>query len=128
MSTATIGAEFPVFRASLRQIAELTDKSSTATTHLTTIVEADPALAFNILLKVNEQLTHSGRDKAGDLPRAEHLKQETEKLFKSSGALWQASNAGTSGFGDTFMPWQAIAPTAWYIFLSLQDNVLEPLP
>lgn len=65
---------------------------------------------------------------AGDQQRADIFKQEAEKLFQSSGALWQASNAGTSGFGDTFMPWQAIAPTAWYVFLTLQDNVLEPLP
>lgn len=65
---------------------------------------------------------------AGDQQRADNFKQEAEKLFQSSGALWQASNAGTSGFGDTFMPWQAIAPTAWYVFLSLQDNVLETLP
>jgi uncharacterized protein YyaL (SSP411 family) len=63
---------------------------------------------------------------ASDISRAEDYKKEAEKLLQSSGAFWQASNAGTSGFGDTFMRWQAAAPTAWYVFLANQDNVLEP--
>ena len=65
---------------------------------------------------------------AGDIERADGYKQEAEKLFQPSGAFWQASNAGTSGFGDTFMRWQAVAPTAWYVLLANQDNVLELFP
>ena len=65
---------------------------------------------------------------AGDLERADGYRQETEKLFQSSGAFWQASNSGSSGFGDIFMRWQAAAPTAWYVFLANQDNVLAALP
>ncbi len=64
---------------------------------------------------------------AADADRADGYKIEAEKLFRSTGAFWQASNGGTSGFGDTFMRWQAAAPTAWYVFLANQDNVLEPL-
>jgi len=64
---------------------------------------------------------------AADADRANVYMKEAEKLLQSSGAFWQASNAGTSGFGDTFMRWQAAAPTAWYVFLANQDNVLEPL-
>lgn len=65
---------------------------------------------------------------AGDTGRADGFRAEAEKLAQSSGAFWQASNSGTSGFGDTFMPWQAAAPTAWYVFLANGDNVLAPVP
>jgi hypothetical protein len=65
---------------------------------------------------------------AGDLERAETYRREAEKLFQSSGGFWQASNTGTTGFGESFRRWQAAAPTAWYVFLASQDNVLAPLP
>ncbi|MBN1586117.1 MAG: hypothetical protein JW937_01660 [Candidatus Omnitrophica bacterium] len=64
---------------------------------------------------------------AGDLPKSNAFRSEAEKLFQGSGALRQASNTGTSGFGDTFQPWQAVAPTAWYIFVHNQDNPFEIL-
>jgi hypothetical protein len=65
---------------------------------------------------------------AGDQKRADDYRQEAEKLFLSSGGFWQASNAGSTGFGDSFARWQAAAPTAWYIFAANRDNVLQPLP
>ena len=64
---------------------------------------------------------------AADPGRTDGYRTEAEKLVQSSGAFWQASNAGTTGFGDSFMPWQAAAPTAWYVFLANRHNVLEPL-
>lgn len=65
---------------------------------------------------------------AGDHGRAEGYRREAEKLFLPSGAFWQASNTGSTGFGDSFMPWQAAAPTAWYVLAARGDNVLAPLP
>ncbi len=64
---------------------------------------------------------------AGDLARADGYMTEAEKLFRPSGAFLQASNVGTTGFGENFRPWQAVAPTAWYVLLANQDNVLAPL-
>ena len=63
-----------------------------------------------------------------DNSRFSFYKTEIEKLIQPSGAIWAASNRGTTGFGDNFERWQAIAPTAWYVFLSYQDNVLRLLP
>jgi hypothetical protein len=65
---------------------------------------------------------------AGDNARFGFYRTESEKLFQSSGALWVASNRGTTGFGEFFERWQAVAPTAWYLFISNQDNVLGLLP
>lgn len=56
------------------------------------------------------------------------FKGEAEKLFQSSGALWLASNNGSTGDSWLLRPWQAVAPTAWYVYVSHQDNVLELLP
>ena len=39
--------------------------------------------------------------------------------LRPSGAFWQASNTGTTGFGESFQRWQAAAPIAWYVFLAL---------
>jgi len=65
---------------------------------------------------------------AGDNARFGFYRSESEKLLQSSGALWAASNRGTTGFGEFFERWQAVAPTAWYIFVSNQDDVLGLLP
>lgn len=61
---------------------------------------------------------------AGNTTKSNTYKTESEKLIQSSGALWQASNTGTTGFGDYFQKWQAVAPTAWYILVDLKNNVL----
>lgn len=65
---------------------------------------------------------------AGDLSKWDFYKAESEKLFQSSGAFWQASNRGTTGFGENFERWQAVAPTAWYIIVSSGDNPFVLLP
>jgi hypothetical protein len=65
---------------------------------------------------------------AGDAAKSSAYKLEAEKLFRSSGALLLASNRGTTGYGWTLEPWQAVAPTAWYVFVSRGDNVLLLLP
>jgi hypothetical protein len=65
---------------------------------------------------------------AGDNSRFAFYRTESEKLLQSSGAFWAASNRGTTGFGEFFERWQAVAPTAWYLFVSKQDNVLGLLP
>ncbi len=64
---------------------------------------------------------------AGDINNFAFYKNESEKLFQPSGALWAASNQGTAGYGDIFYRWQAVAPTAWYIYACNQDNVLAVL-
>jgi hypothetical protein len=64
----------------------------------------------------------------GDNVRFSFYRTESEKLLQSSGAVWAASNRGTTGFGEFFERWQAVAPTAWYILVSHQDNVLGLLP
>lgn len=65
---------------------------------------------------------------AGDNTRFGFYRTEAEKLVQSSGGFWAASNRGTTGFGEFFERWQAVAPTAWYVFVSNQDNVLGVLP
>jgi hypothetical protein len=65
---------------------------------------------------------------AGDNTRFGFYRTESEKLLQPSGAFWAASNRGTTGFGEFFERWQAVAPTAWYILVSHQDNVLGLLP
>lgn len=65
---------------------------------------------------------------AGDLSKFGGYKTEAEKLFQSSGALWLASNTGSTGYDWTLTRWQAVAPTAWYVYVSNLDNVLELLP
>ncbi|MFH1778790.1 MAG: hypothetical protein ABH847_01995 [Candidatus Omnitrophota bacterium] len=65
---------------------------------------------------------------AGDITKYSFYKTESEKLFQSSGALLLASNTGTTGFDWILERWQAVAPTAWYIYACNQDNVLELLP
>ena len=65
---------------------------------------------------------------AGDNTRFGFYRTESEKLLQPSGAFWAASNRGTTGFGEFFERWQAVAPTAWYIFVGNQDNVLGLLP
>jgi|GEM_PF-2445652 len=52
-------------------------------------------------------------------------KAEAEKLFQPSGALWVASNEGTTGFGDCFQRWQAVAPTAWYVYVYTRNNIMS---
>lgn len=64
---------------------------------------------------------------AGDIVRADFYMTEAEKLFQSSGALWLASNRGSTGFDWTLERWQAVAPTAWYVWVSNADNVLALL-
>ncbi|MDD5449374.1 MAG: hypothetical protein PHO42_02090 [Candidatus Omnitrophica bacterium] len=61
---------------------------------------------------------------AGDLDSFNFYKTEAEKLFLSTGALYAATNTGTTGFDEDFKHWQAVAPTAWYVFVCKQDNVL----
>lgn len=61
----------------------------------------------------------------GDLAAAGFYTAEAEKLFQSSGALLLASNRGTTGYSWILEPWEAVAPTAWYIFVTAGDNVLE---
>ena len=65
---------------------------------------------------------------AEDPARAGAYTTEAEKLYQSSGALWLASNTGTTGYDWTLRRWQAVAPTAWYVLVSNRDNVLELLP
>ncbi len=60
----------------------------------------------------------------GDRGRARFYQAESEKLLKESGAMLLATNEGTTGIGWTLEPWQAVAPTAWYILLCNRDNVL----
>lgn len=62
---------------------------------------------------------------AGDSSKFEDYKSESEKLANGSGAFYQASNTGTTGYGDNFEKWQAVGPTAWYVLIANQDNVLE---
>jgi len=62
-----------------------------------------------------------------DYARYKKYKSEVEKLIQNTGGLWESSNTGTSGEGYDFNPWTAVAPTAWYILVYNQDNVLEPL-
>lgn len=62
---------------------------------------------------------------AGDTNEYSFFVTESEKLFQESGALLLATNSGTTGFGWILEPWEAVAPTAWYIFALNQDNVLE---
>ncbi len=65
---------------------------------------------------------------AGDPELADFYRQEAEKLHNaSSGAFRQASNVGSTGFGENFNTWQAAAPTAWFVLVSNQDNALRPL-
>ena len=64
----------------------------------------------------------------GDNTRFAFYRTEAEKLLQSAGGFWAASNRGTTGFGEFFERWQAVAPTAWYIFVSDRDNVLGLLP
>lgn len=63
---------------------------------------------------------------AGDLSRSNSYKAESEKLQQSSGGFWAVSNPGTAG-PETIQKWQAVAPTAWYVLVANQDNVLELL-
>ncbi|HEU0006539.1 MAG TPA: hypothetical protein VFS12_11165 [Terriglobia bacterium] len=65
---------------------------------------------------------------ASDNARFGFYRTEAEKLRQSSGAFWAASNRGTTGFGEFFERWQAVAPTAWYLLVSNRDNVLGLLP
>jgi len=65
---------------------------------------------------------------AGDTANFNFYKTEAGKLLQSSGALWAATNTGTTGFGENFQRWQAVAPTAWYVYACYQDNVLALLP
>jgi hypothetical protein len=65
---------------------------------------------------------------AGDNSRFGFYRTEAEKLVQSSGGFWAASNRGTTGFGESFERWQAVAPTAWSVLVSRQDNVLGLLP
>lgn len=60
----------------------------------------------------------------GNLGRSNGFKAEAEKLIQTSGAFLQATNTGTTGFGDLFQPWQAVAPTAWYVFVAYTTNPL----
>ncbi len=64
---------------------------------------------------------------AKDMPAYKKFKTECEKLIHPSGALLLTSNVGSTGFGWTLQKWQAVAPTAWYVFLCNRDNVLRPI-
>lgn len=55
------------------------------------------------------------------------LGTEAEKTLQPQGAFLLTTNRGTTGFSWTLERWQAVAPTAWYIFVSNQDNVLALL-
>ncbi|MEI8176820.1 MAG: hypothetical protein WCG78_08150, partial [Candidatus Omnitrophota bacterium] len=64
---------------------------------------------------------------AGDTTAYLACKAEAEKLLNAStGAFMWATNRGTTGFGDYFESWQAVAPTAWYIIVANQDDVFWP--
>ena len=65
---------------------------------------------------------------SGDLDGWVYYLEQSEKLIQSSGAFFQASNRGTTGFGEYFEKWEAVAPTAWYVCAHNQDNVLRILP
>ena len=63
----------------------------------------------------------------GDAAKSVYYKTEVEKLAHPSGALLLATNTGTTGIDWTLEPWQAVAPTAWYLFLSFKTNPLDLL-
>jgi len=62
---------------------------------------------------------------AGNQVKSDTYKAEAEKLIHPSGALLLACNPGTAGPKWEVKPWQAVAPTAWYVFVSNRDNVFE---
>lgn len=53
---------------------------------------------------------------------------EATKLQSPSGGFWLASNPGSAGPDWTLQKWQSVAPTAWFICVMNQDDVLELLP
>ena len=65
---------------------------------------------------------------AADPALASYYLGQTEVLAHSSGAFYQASNQGTTGFGEFFYHWQAAGPSIWYVLASLQVNPLRLLP
>jgi len=64
----------------------------------------------------------------GDKKNYQFYKTEAEKTLQPSGAFLLTTNRGTTGFSWTLERWQAVAPTAWYVFVSFRDNVLALLP
>ena len=64
---------------------------------------------------------------AADPQKGLYYKAEMEKLVRPSGALLLTPHSGTAGSGWTLQPWQAVAPTAWYLFLSFKTNPLQLL-
>jgi hypothetical protein len=63
-----------------------------------------------------------------DGARSDFYRAQAEQLARSSGALLEATHRGTTGFGDFFERREAVAPTAWYVFLAIDDGFLAPLP
>jgi len=60
-----------------------------------------------------------------DIGNFNFYKAQAERLFQPSGALRAASNKGTTGFGEYFQRWQAVAPTAWYVYAYTRNNVMS---
>ena len=63
----------------------------------------------------------------GDTTEAATFQGEIEKAQQASGGFWQASNTGTTGFGENFTRTEAVAATAWYVLVSSGDNPFELL-
>ncbi|MEW6536600.1 MAG: hypothetical protein AB1454_13400 [Candidatus Auribacterota bacterium] len=60
-----------------------------------------------------------------DLSNYTKYRAEMEKLIAPSGALYLASNSGSTGVNWTVEKWQAVAPTAWYVLVCNKDNILR---
>ncbi len=65
---------------------------------------------------------------AGDTERHARFLAEAQKMQQPSGGVLEASNIGTTGFGESFEPRVAVAPTAWYVLAAERNNVFAPLP
>lgn len=60
----------------------------------------------------------------GETTKGEEYIQETLKMQQASGGFLQSIVEGTTGQGENFLPWQAVAPTAWFILADLRINPL----
>ena len=52
---------------------------------------------------------------------------ESEKLQHKKGSFYQASNEGSTGFGEIFYKWRTLAPTCWYLLVKNKFNALGTL-
>ena len=70
-STSPIAlGDVPILRSSHQRIGELSQRQSTALSHLQRLIEGDPGVALNLFTDVNKKLKGGGRAPAADIPRA----------------------------------------------------------